>query len=125
MSSMLWRAVSESAVSGVVREAVDRPRTPVRPGDLSPGNADDVSSPERENNLSNQALTNGPDGLYGEKSRNFIFECCKLLTCSANIKWAPGKMLSRAFESHCLGWLNSHARSIQPFKKNIGREQGQ
>ena len=55
MSSMLWRAVSESAVSGLVRQAVDRPRTPVRPGDLSPGNADDVSSPERENNLSNQA----------------------------------------------------------------------
>ena len=55
MSSMLWRAVSESAVSGVVREAVARPRTPVRPGDLSPGNADDVSSPERENNLGNLA----------------------------------------------------------------------
>ena len=55
MSSMLWRAVSESAVSGLVRQAVADPRTPVRPGDLSPGNADDVSSPERENNLSNQA----------------------------------------------------------------------
>ena len=55
MSSMLWRAVSESAVSGLVRGAVAGPRTPVRPGDLSPGNADDVSSPERENNLSNQA----------------------------------------------------------------------
>ena len=55
MSSMLWRAVSESAVRGLVRGSEDGPRTPVRPGDLSPGNADDVSSPEREDNLSNQA----------------------------------------------------------------------
>ena len=63
----------------------------------------------------------GTNCMVVKKSRNFIFEFCKLLTttCSADIKWvwAPGKMLSRASET---SWLmcyspsqNFHARSIQ------------